>query len=77
MIELWADKEDIAELLHDLKVLPKGLEKAGARAINKTLVSTRAFMVTAVREDYAIKAKDVRSDLVIKRANWGNLHGTI
>lgn len=77
MILLLHDKSDLESLLKALKVLPKGLEKATSRAINKTLTATRAYMVKAVREDYAVKAKDVRSELVIRRATWGNLEGSI
>jgi len=77
MIEIIADTKDLEDLLRTLKVLPKGLEKATSRAINKTLTSTRAYMVKAVRQDYAVKAKDVRSELVIRRATWANQEGSI
>lgn len=77
MIELQADKSDIADLLRILKVLPKGLEKAASRAINKTLTSTRAYMVKVVRADYAVKARDVRSELDIQKATWSHLTGRV
>lgn len=77
MIELQADKSDIADLLRTLKVLPKGLEKAASRAINKTLTSTRAYMVKVVRADYAVRARDVRSELEIQKANWSHLTGRV
>lgn len=77
MIELRADKDDIAELLKGLKVLPRGLEKAGARAINRTLTSTRAFMVKEVRKEYAITAKEIRSELLIRKASWSHLYGYV
>ncbi len=77
MIELRYDTGDIKNLLKTLKVLPNGLEKATARAINRTLTSTRAHMVKLVREDYAVKAGAVRSSLAIQKATWGNLTGRI
>lgn len=77
MIELHAVTEDISDLLSTLKVFPQGLEKAASRAINKTLVTTRAHMVKVVREDYAMKAKDVRSELHIRKATWKKLYGKV
>ena len=77
MIELHADKQDIEDFMTMLKIFPKGLEKATSRAINKTLVSTRAFMVKMVREGYVVKAKDVRGQLHIRKSNWNKLHGKV
>ncbi len=77
MIALEADISEIEDLLTVLKVLPNGLEKATSRAINRTLVSTRAYMAKTIREDYAIKAGDIRKELVIKKAWWSQLYGSI
>lgn len=77
MIELQADGSDIAYLLKTLQVLPKGLEKAASRAINKSLTATRAYMVSVVCEDYAVKAGSVRKELRIKKANWSTLTGRV
>ncbi len=77
MIELRYDTRDLEELVDTLQVVPDGLEKATARAINRTLVSTRAYMVKIVCRDYAVKAGDVRRELAIKKANWSTLTGKI
>lgn len=77
MIELDYDTRDIKALLNDLSTFPQGLEKATARAINKTLVSTRAYMIKIMRNDYAVPAKKIRDELHIKRATWSTQNGTI
>lgn len=77
MIELDADTGDLGDLLDLLEVIPKGLEKATARAVNKTLVTTRAHMVKMVRRDYNVKAGSVRNALEIRKARWNSLYGKI
>lgn len=77
MIELSYDTRDIKALLKDLTFVPRGLEKATSRAINKTLVSTRAYMIKTYREDYVGKAKDIRKELHIRRSTWSTMTGMI
>ncbi len=77
MISLSADTRELQSLIKTIKVLPKGLQKATTRAINKSLTTTRAFMVRLVRQDYAVKAKDVRSVLTLRKASWNKLVGHV
>ena len=76
-MQLTAESKVRQLLIRDLRLVPRGLEKAAARAINKSLTSTRAEMVRQVRGDYAIKAKSVRDALAIHRASWSRLTGQI
>jgi len=77
MTSIIADIDDLQALVKTVKLLPKGLEKAVTRAVNKSLTSTRAYMVKLVREDYAVKASDVRGELRIKKATWRTLEGHV
>lgn len=77
MIEISFDTREIRALLRDLKFFPGALEKATSSAINKTLVSTRAYMVKTMRADYAIKAGNIRRELYIKKSTWSTMTGTI
>lgn len=77
MIEILMDKRDLAVLLDKLSDLPKGIEIATSRAINKTLTSTRAEMVRVIRANYAIKAGDVRSALRITRSTPAKMEGSV
>lgn len=64
-------------LVDNLKTLPRAAEKTLARAINKSMTTTRAHMVKLVRQDYDVKAGAVRNVLAIKKANWSNPEGRI
>ncbi len=77
MTTLRINARGTEKLIRALKATPKGFEKAATRAINKSLVSTRAHMVKLVREDLAVKAKDVRGQLAISRASWTRQYGRI
>ncbi len=77
MIEVSYDTREIKALLKDLKVFPRALEKATSSAINKALVSTRAYMVKTMRADYKIKAGNIRRELHIKKSTWSTMTGMI
>lgn len=77
MIDIRVNQQQLGNLLDLLKVVPKGLATATSRAGNKTMASTRAEMVRLIRAKYAIKAGDVRRELVIRRMNPNNLVGSI
>jgi DNA-binding transcriptional regulator YiaG len=60
-----------------LSDVPKGIERATSRAVNKTLTTTRAEMVRLIRQKYAIKAGDIRAALNISMAKPNKLEGKI
>ncbi len=77
MIDIRIDQQQLGSLLGLLDTLPKGLATAASRAGNRTLITTRAEMVRLIRAKYAIKAGDVRGELVIRRMNPNQLKGSI
>ncbi|WP_419783454.1 phage tail protein [Maridesulfovibrio sp.] len=56
--------ERVKGLLH---AVPKGLEKATLRALQKTAKGMRTDGTKIVREDFSVRAKDVRKKFVIKK----------
>lgn len=48
--------------------IPRGAEAAAARAFNRALVAGRAEIVRGVRENYSVRAKDVRGTIWMQRA---------
>lgn len=77
MIDIRVNQQQLGSLLGLLDTLPKGLALATSRAGNKTLTTTRAEMVRLIRAKYAIKAGEVRRELVIRRMNPNQLKGSI
>lgn len=66
---IYGDFEELEEMVKGLKVGEEALKKATASAVNKTAVSCRAFVVKKIREDYNIRAGDIRAALNIYKAN--------
>lgn len=64
--------EALAEAEQLLAHLPGGVEAAFSRAVNRGLASGRTHAVRAVREDYFVKARDVRETIAIQRATKAN-----
>ena len=60
---------DIREARRALKELGPGVDKAAARALNKTAVAVRKKVIPEIRKERAIKAGLIRQDLRIFRAN--------
>ncbi len=77
MTTLRINSRGTEKLIRALRKTPKGFEKAATRAINKSLTSARARMVQLVREDVAVRAKDVRGQLEISKASWTRQYGKI
>ena len=56
-----------------LAEIPKGAEAAVARAFNRALVTGRAAVTREITKRYTVKAKDVRSTFLMKRASATHL----
>jgi hypothetical protein len=77
LIQVKVDQKKLASLLRGLTDMPGNMATATSRAGNKTLTSTRAEMVRVIRRDYAIKAGDIRKELVIIRMTKAKLEGRV
>lgn len=62
------DKELFARAERMLYGIPGGAKKAAARAINRAVIAARQQAVDGVRENYNIRARDVRETLKVSKA---------
>lgn len=60
-----------------LSEIPKGYEKATARALNRAATAGRAAAVSTIRQTYTVKASTIRDKFSISRANFGNLEAIV
>jgi hypothetical protein len=67
--------EDIRNAQSLLRHIPKGAEKALARAVNRTLTGTRAEAVRQVRGKFIVKAQTVRDTMEIRKASYTKPRG--
>lgn len=83
-------KNDIAKFVHVslesrqldeaeafLKRLPKGVERAASRALNRTVQGVRAETVRQVRQRYFVQAHRVRETMKISKASPGRLEAIL
>lgn len=56
---------------------PKAIKTAAAAAINRTVTTVKAKTSKSIRENYTIKARDIKSKVSTKRASSSNLRGVI
>lgn len=63
--------------LKQLDATEMAMIKATVSALNKSIVSTRAFMVREVSREYAIKQADVRGELFLKKSNFKKLEASV
>jgi len=70
MYEINGDLEEMRELTKGIAAAEPALKRATVSALNKTIVSTRAYAVKLITGDYRVKAKAVRRELIIARANF-------
>ncbi|SDP69696.1 phage tail protein [Desulforhopalus singaporensis] len=69
MITFHGDIDELRRLTKGIAAAEPALEKATVSALNKSIVSTRAYGVKLVARDYAVTQKAVRKELKIYRAN--------
>lgn len=67
----------INEARKTLENIPNGIERATTSAINKTARGVRTDVVTEIRQDYAIKAKDIRNTLTLTKASKRSLSAVV
>ena len=70
-------RSDIREFEDALSGIPKGMEKASVRAINRTLANLRAEGVRIATQTYTAKARTIRSGISIFRASGKHPAGRI
>lgn len=69
-ISIEQDSASWSNALSELtEKIPKGAEEAAARAFNRALDAGRAEIVRGVRENYSVRAKDVRGTIWVQRAS--------
>lgn len=75
--DIRANIEDLKRLLPAIQAVPKGLDTAVARALNKTITGARTDAVAMIRRDYNLKAGLIRADLRIIRASASKLQAVL
>lgn len=77
VFEVKASAEGLERALLRLKGVRGGIEKATARAVNRSLAAGRTELTRAVRENYTIRARDVRDTISLKKATASDLGGAV
>lgn len=77
MIKMEIVPEGFATAEKALKGVANGFPRAAADAINRGLIAGRKQADQGIRGRYNIKSAAVKSELLIKKANWGNLKGSL
>lgn len=77
MIEIKFDGKRMERLIKGLRSLPHGYERAATRSINRTLVTVRKEVSTRIREDYNVKARAIKEDMVLRKATFSSLEGSL
>ncbi len=57
--------------------IPRGVEKAASRAVNRALVSARAQAIESIRGEYEVKAGAIRKTIKLSKATPSNPGGTV
>lgn len=74
---IYGDFEEMEELVKGIKTGEDALKRASVRSVNRTATSCTTFISKKIREDYKVKAKDVRKSLKIIKANFSRIEATI
>lgn len=75
MIEL--DTKNLTYAQQMLANAPKQVRLAAVSAINRTVTKMRTQTSKTIRENYVVKAADIKSTLKIRRASSARMHGVI
>lgn len=75
MIEL--DTKNLTYAQQMLANAPKQVRLAAVSAINRTVTKMRTQTSKTIRENYVVKAADIKSTLKIRRASSARMHGII
>ena len=71
------DVSGLQKLVKGLRSIPKAVETAASRSINRTLTTARLEITKNVREDYNLKSASFKGGLPIKKANNRTLEGRL
>ena len=71
------DPTALNKLVKGLQSIPKAVEKATSRSINRTLTTVRKDITGQVRDDYNIKAGAFKDGMPIEKATISNLEGKL
>lgn len=74
---IYGDIEEFEELVKGIRIGEEALKKATVRSVNDTARSCIPFLSKKIREDYNIKARDIKATLRIKKANYSNMEAVI
>ncbi len=76
-MQITGDINELIQLTRGIALAEPTLKKATVSAINKSIVSTRAFSVREVAKEYKITQKEVRDELKISRASINRMEARI
>lgn len=75
MISIKGENLEYAQML--LGNAPKQIQWAAVRAINRTVTSVKANVSKKIRQNYTIKAPEVKKTLAVRRADGRRLRGAV
>jgi hypothetical protein len=76
-LEIRVDEKRLREIQRMLADIPKALPKVMSRAINKTATSVRAKMVRDISSKIALKQKEIREDISIRKATYSRWQASV
>jgi len=74
-LNVQADIKDVTRMLGRLQ--QGKINKAASRALNKTITTVRTQAVRAIAKDIGLKQKQVRANIILKRANRNYLQASL
>lgn len=77
MFEIKLNENNLRTLEHNLDGLKNKLPQVTARAINRSLEMTRTEITRKVMDKYNVKKRDLVETMKMRKANGGNLEGTL
>ena len=76
-MQVYLDKQDLADAQKYLSGIKSGFPKAFSRALNKTTVTVKTGMIAALRSKYNYKAAALRKRFKIHKATYANLYAYV
>lgn len=76
-MQITGDINELIKLTKGISLAEPTLKKATVSAVNKTIVSTRAYGVREMAKEYKVTQKQVRDELKISRASLNRLEARI
>jgi len=76
-VDIYVDTKELHQLQLNIQTLGKETPKAVSAAVNRAVTSTKAQISKIVRQEYVIKARDVKDTISTKRATPQNPEAAI